>query len=190
MTEMTSLCPAIAKRWSPRAFSNQPVSLVTLKTLFEAARHAASCFNEQPWRFLVATKENSVDYAKMLGLLVPQNQEWAKSAWVLGITAGKKTFTHNGSPNRFGLHDAGAALASVAIQAAHMDMQVHGMGGFDAPRARIELGIPDDFEAGAAFALGYVNGPDHPPADRKRKNLDEIIFGAEWGKYPLGEGTK
>ena len=185
MPATSSLCPAIANRWSPRAFSDRPVSNADLRHLFEAARLAASCFNEQPWRFVIATKENAADHDKLLGLLVPPNQQWAKQAWVLGVTAGKKTFTHNGAPDRFGLHDAGAALASVAIQASYMGLQVHGMGGFDAARARTELGIPEDFEIGAAFALGYVEGPDEPPADRKRKSLEEIVFGMDWGRPAL-----
>ena len=46
----------IQKRWSPRAFSAQPVEEDTLLTLFEAARWAASGGNEQPWRFIYATQ--------------------------------------------------------------------------------------------------------------------------------------
>src|SRR3954453_18513649 len=93
----------IRNRWSPRAFTSQAVDRKTLRSLFEAARWAASCFNEQPWRFIVATRENPEQFNRVLSVLVPKNQDWAKTAYVLGISAGKKTFTHNGAPNRFGL---------------------------------------------------------------------------------------
>src|SRR6476646_4321273 len=39
----------IASRWSPYSFANQSVSDQDLRSLFEAARWAASSFNEQPW---------------------------------------------------------------------------------------------------------------------------------------------
>jgi nitroreductase len=45
------------KRWSPYAFSDQPISEEDLRALFEAARWSASNFNEQPWRYIVADSE-------------------------------------------------------------------------------------------------------------------------------------
>jgi hypothetical protein len=38
----------IPRRWSPYGFSDRPVSDDDLRSLFEAARWAASSFNEQP----------------------------------------------------------------------------------------------------------------------------------------------
>jgi nitroreductase len=182
MPETNSLHPLIAARWSPRAFTSQPIDPATLRALFTAAQWSASCFNEQPWRFIVATKDQPEEFAKVLNTLMPKNQEWAKTAYALGITAGKKTFTHNGAPNRFGLHDAGAGLANLALQATAAGLRVHAMGGFDAALAKAEFGVPDDFEVGAAFAVGYVDGSETPPANRTRKPLEELAFGTTWGK--------
>jgi len=44
------------KRWSPYAFSDQPVPEEDLRSLFEAARWSASSFNEQPWGYIVGTQ--------------------------------------------------------------------------------------------------------------------------------------
>ena len=49
--------PMIAGRWSPYGYADRPVSDDDLRSLFEAARWAPSCFNEQPWRYLVARRE-------------------------------------------------------------------------------------------------------------------------------------
>jgi len=182
MTQTSLLNELIARRWSPRAFSNRPIDPVTLGSLFEAARWSASCFNEQPWRFVVATKAHPEQFERVLATLMPKNQDWAKTAWALGFSAGKKTFTHNGAPNRFGIHDAGAALANLMLQAASVGLHVHGMGGFDAAKARADFGVPEDFEMGAAFAIGYAEGSGEPPADRPRRPLDELVFGTEWGE--------
>lgn len=180
----------IRARWSPRAFSNRDVSDEDLKTIFEAARWAASSYNEQPWRFLVARKSDGAAFDKILQVLIPFNQVWAKNAPVLFIMATKRTFSHNGTPNLYAAHDAGQALAHVFLQATALGLHAHGMAGFDRDRARTELGIPDDYDLGAAVALGYLGSPDQLPeqhremelAKRTRKPLNEIVFGPEFGK--------
>ena len=73
----------IARRWSPRAFDERPVEQETLKSLFEAARWAPSSNNEQPWRFIVASKETSTDYDRLFACLVEGNRKWAFRAPVL-----------------------------------------------------------------------------------------------------------
>jgi|ERR1019366_4650799 nitroreductase len=168
-------------RWSPRDFMDRPIEPEKLRSLFEAARWAASCFNEQPWRFVVATKAEPEQFQKLLGLLMEKNQQWAKTAWALGFSAGKKTFTHNGAPNRFGLHDAGAATANLAVEATALGLHAHFMGGFDPQRARTEFHVPEDFEIGAAFAIGYIDEASVQPGERKRRALEEIVFGGDWG---------
>ncbi len=185
MPETVELHPVIAHRWSPRAFTDERIEPQVLRSLFEAARWSASCFNEQPWRFVIATKDQPEEFQKLLDVLVPANQQWASQAWVLGVTVGKTTFTHNGKPNRYGLHDAGAALASLATQASSLGLQAHGMGGFHHDKAREDFGIPEDYELGAAFAVGYVDPGEVPPATRTRKPLEELVFGTEWGKAAL-----
>jgi nitroreductase len=180
----------VRARWSPRSFSNREVSDADLKTIFEAARWAASSFNEQPWRFLVARKSDPAAYNKVLSLLVPFNQAWAKTAPVLFIMVAKRHFSHSGAENLYALHDAGQALAHVFLQATALGLHAHGMAGFDRDRARLELGIPDDYDLGAAVALGYIGSPDQLTdqqrqqelAKRTRKPLNEIVFGAEFGK--------
>jgi nitroreductase len=181
----------IRTRWSPRSFSERPVPNEDLKIVLDAARWAASSYNEQPWRFVVARKSDGAAYDRMLGLLVPFNQEWAKTAPVLIIMAAKTTFTHNGQPNVYALHDAGAALAHLFLQANALGLHAHGMAGFDREGAHTVLGIPDDYDLGAAVALGYVDIPEkltnenHRKAElakRTRKPLQEIAFGPHWNQ--------
>jgi len=99
---------------------------------------------------------SSVD--RLLGLLMEKNQEWAKHAGVLAISTGKKTFSHNGAPNRFGIHDVGTAFGQLSLQAVAMGLHVHGMGGFDAARTRTEFAIRTISRWGRAFAIGYLDG--------------------------------
>ncbi|MEJ2545759.1 MAG: nitroreductase family protein, partial [Calditrichaceae bacterium] len=62
----------IKNRWSPRAFSEKPVEYDKLERVFEAARWSASCFNEQPWRFIVGIKGHNNTWDKIFDSL----SEW------------------------------------------------------------------------------------------------------------------
>jgi len=63
----------ILERWSPRAFADKPVPHNLLRSIFEAARWAPSSSNEQPWAYLVATKDDKDNFEKMLSVLVEFN---------------------------------------------------------------------------------------------------------------------
>jgi nitroreductase len=178
----------ILTRWSPRAFSHKPVSHEDLRKIFEAARWAASSYNEQPWRFLVGHRGDPT-YQKIFDSLVEFNQGWAKSAPVLILSAASKHFAHNKAANHFAIHDTGAATAYLVLQAAALGLHAHSMAGFDQQKARAAFDIPEDFAIGAVTALGHLGDADTLPeglreqeaSPRQRKPLSEIVF-AEWGQ--------
>ena len=70
------------ERWSPRAFTGQPITQQELLTMLEAARWAPSSYNSQPWRFLYALRDTPA-WERFLNLLVPLNQTWAKESSAL-----------------------------------------------------------------------------------------------------------
>ena len=180
------IIPAILHRWSPRSFSDRPVNLDDLRTVFEAARWAASSYNEQPWRFLVGTR-GSETYQKIFSSLVEMNQAWAKMAPVLILGAAKSTFSHNSAPNAVALYDLGAAAATFCYQATALGLHTHQMGGFDRDIARKAFNIPDEFLLGAVIAVGYQGDPsvltipfmaEQETSPRTRKQISEFVFSA------------
>lgn len=184
--EELGLHPVISRRWSPRAFSAKPIATEDLRKIFSAATWSASSYNEQPWRFLVGRKGDAT-FQKIFDCLGEFNQAWAKSAAVLVLSAAKKTFSHNAAPNRFGLHDTGAATATLMLQATALGIHSHGMAGYDADKARAVFQIPDDYEMGAVIAMGYLGDASTLPdklqkqetTPRQRKPLAEVVF-SEW----------
>lgn len=179
----------LKSRWSPRAFADKPVEPEKLRSIMEAARWAPSSSNEQPWRYIVSTKDDTTNYARIFDCLVEGNKLWAKSAPVLMISVGTKTFTRNGKPNRFSGHDVGQASAMLSIQATALGLYVHQMGGFDAEKARQEFNIPETAEAMTAIALGYLGDPATLPEDLRkreltpspRKPITDFVFTGQWG---------
>lgn len=107
----------VAGRWSPYAFSDRPVSDDDLVSLFEAARWAASSYNEQPWSYIVATKANPEEFERLLSCLIEANQVWARAAPVLGLGCTSLHFSHNNRPNAAAVHDLGLASATLTLEA-------------------------------------------------------------------------
>jgi nitroreductase len=184
----------IARRYSPRAFTEQPVTPAEVLSLLEAARWAASCANEQPWRYIVAMRSDRDAFDKLLGCLVEGNRPWCQHAQVLMLSVATTGFARNGDPNAHAWHDVGQASASMAIQAAAMGLQIHQMAGFHRDKAREAFAIPAGFEPVAAIAVGYPGEPDSLPAPlaereraaRQRRSVAEIVHGATWGEKPPG----
>ena len=179
----------IQKRWSPRAFSEKLVSPETLRSLFEAARWAPSSSNEQPWVFIVGTKDDSETNAKIVSTLVEFNQAWAVHAPVLVIAVSETEFARNKSPNRNAFYDTGAAVAHLTMEATSRGLFVHQMAGFDPHKAMEHFHTPDGWEPIAAFAIGYPGDPNSLPeklrerelAPRVRKPISEFVMSKKWG---------
>ena len=183
----------IRERWSPRAFSEKAVPAEELRSLFEAARWAPSSNNEQPWAFIVGTKDDQATHTKLLTTLVEFNQIWAKQAPVLAIAVSELAFARNGHPNRNAFYDTGAAVADLTTEATSRGLLVHQMAGFDAHKATELFSIPNGWEPIAAFVLGYPGDPQSLPetlrerelASRKRKPLADFVMSGSWGQAAL-----
>lgn len=178
----------LKQRWSPRAFAPEAIEESTLVDLLEAARWAPSCYNDQPWSFIVARRGAGDAWERMLGCLVEFNQSWAQTAPVLMLAVARRGFARNGEPNRHAWYDTGQAMANLLVQATHAGLYVHQMAGFDAELARERFGIPDDHDAIAAAALGRLGDPstlpegmdEKDPHERERKPLAAFAFDGRW----------
>ena len=173
--------PMFTDRWSPRGFDPEPLTEVQIRQLFEAARWAPSCFNEQPWRFHYATR--TADREAYLSALVPRNRLWAERAPLLIFVVARRSFHQSGRDNRHAPFDAGAAWLSLALQARKMGLYAHAMAGFNQRRAYAVLGISEaDHHIMAAVAVGRKGSADHLPeemqaieAPNARLPLEEIM---------------
>ena len=159
--------------------------------LLEAARWAASCFNDQPWRFVVCDKAtDEVAWQQAFGTLVEKNRQWAKNAPLLILSVAMEHFNHNGKPNRWAMYDTGAASASLCLQATALGLIVHQMGGFDAEKAREVFQLPANCQPMAMMAVGYqadIGQLDDEfksaeLAERVRAELNERFYAGQWGK--------
>ena len=179
----------LRERWSPRAFADRMVEPEKLRSLLEAARWAPSSSNEQPWSFIVATKEHAGEYERLVSCLVEGNVRWAQHAPVLMLSVATLVFERNQKPNRHAFHDVGLAVENLIIQGTALGLFVHQMAGFHTDRARETYGIPEGYDPVAAMVIGYLDDPGRLPDDlreremaqRTRKPLESFVFSGQWG---------
>lgn len=180
----------VALRWSPYAFADRSVDVADLRSVFEAARWAPSSYNAQPWRWIVARREEPEAFGRLLSCLVEGNRLWAKRAPVLALGVFVRDFAHNGKPNRAAQHDLGLAAGNLCAEATARGLVVHQMIGIQPDRARELYGLPDDAEALTGIAIGYVGAAEdldeklreRDRTPRSRRPLAESVFGGAWGR--------
>ena len=180
----------LAERWSPYAFEDRAVAQDDLRSLFEAAHWAASSYNEQPWSYLVATREDPQEFGRLLSCLVEGNQVWAKAAPVLALGVVSLRFSRNNKENRAAVHDLGLAAGNLLVEATARGLHVHQMIGILPDKARDLYQIPEHAEAWTALAIGYQGDPAKLPEAlkerdltlRQRKPLGQFVFTGQWGQ--------
>lgn len=180
----------IAARWSPyKFFPDRLIPREDLLSLLEAARWAPSSYNEQPWRFIIAPKEQKEEFEKLLSCLVKANQDWAKNSSVLMLGITHLTFDRNGKENKAAMHDLGAAVSHLSFEATIRGISVHQMIGIEPQKAKKIYSIPEEYEVLIAFALGYPDLNESAKdslaikdkTPRARKTISEVVFYKEWG---------
>jgi nitroreductase len=180
----------LVTRWSPYAFADRSVDSTTIAALFEAARWAPSSYNEQPWRYVVATRDAPPAFERLLSCLVEGNQVWAKHAPVLALGIVVMRFRRNAKPNAAAEHDLGLASACLTLEATVRGLAVHQMIGILPDRARELYAIPDEATALTGLAIGYAGEPASLPeglrgrdlAVRTRTPLADFVFADRFGE--------
>jgi nitroreductase len=158
-------------RRSGRAYAETPVEPEKIRRVLEAARWAPSSSNEQPWKYVLATKDNSELYNKIFDTLADGNKSWVKHVPVILVSLARKTTLKTGTVNRFALHDTGAANTLLALESAAIGLMAHQMGGYDYEKLKTALNVPDAIEIASVIALGYAGNLDELPEALKIREL-------------------
>jgi nitroreductase len=174
----------IQERWSPYSFSSSTVEEFKLKAMFEAAGMAPSCLNEQPWIFVIATRDNKKVFDDYVGFLSDVNKLWASQAYALVISMARMKFTLSGKPNRFAFYDTGMAVSNLLMQGMALDIYVHQMGGYSVEKVIEYFNLDENIQPAAMMAFGYLgDGTSLPPEllkrdeiRRPRKTISEFVF--------------
>ncbi|HPT82683.1 MAG TPA: nitroreductase family protein [Limnochordia bacterium] len=159
----------VARRYSVRSFSAQPVEEEKLRQVLEAARLAPSAVNYQPWQFIVATEEELK--AKICSAY---RGEWLQRAPVIIVACGN----HAESWKRRDGKDHCDVDVAIAVDHLILAATALGLGtcwvcAFDAQKLHEVLQLPEHLEPIVLIPLGYPG--EGPVPAKKRKALDEIV---------------
>ena len=174
----------IQQRRSRRAYSEKPVEGEKIQSLFEAARWAPSSVNEQPWLYIYATKDQPDLWNKIFESLNETNRIWVKHAPLLIVSLVRKNHIRNDRPNLSARYDLGGANAFLSLQATHLGLNVHQMGGYNTDILKNNLNVPDTYESVIVLAIGYPGETEMLPenlrvrelAPRERYLQDEFVM--------------
>ena len=178
--------PIIANRWSPRSFDkDKHLTQEQISQLLEAARWAPSSMNEQPWRFLVANRnDNPIEFQKIFDCLSEGNQIWCKNVNTLILVTAYQKYS-NGDFNASAQFDTGLAAENLILQAVSIGLAAHPMGGFDKSKLKEILHLSDDYTLLAIIAVGYQAEAEklddaalirREKAPRQRKEIKELLL--------------
>ena len=158
-------------RKSRRAYANKKIEPEKIQSLFEAARWAPSSMNEQPWTYIYATKDQPELWDKLFSTLNDGNKTWAGNASLLILSLARKNHIRNDQPNGSAKYDLGGANAFLSLQATHLGLNVHQMGGYDRAKAKEILHISDAYDFGVMMAIGYPGDAESLPEGLKQREV-------------------
>ncbi|MGC2310319.1 MAG: nitroreductase family protein [Candidatus Babeliaceae bacterium] len=168
--------PLLLERWSPRAMSGEPISQQQLMQLFEAARWAASSFNNQPWRFVYAIRDSHY-WQQFLSFILPGNRVWSEKAAVLIVV-----LSHHEESNSVHL-TTGCALQNMLLEASALHLVAHGIAGIDHEKIKKELQLSDDYTVECMVVIGTPGNIKDLPEKLQareipssRKKIEEFVF--------------
>ncbi|MFQ3621495.1 MAG: nitroreductase family protein [Spirochaetales bacterium] len=183
---MSALVPELEKRRARRALSNKPIPEDVLDRVLKAATLAPSCFNNQPWRFLVAKDPAILETVKKY--LSPNNR-WATASPTIILVATKADLDCRLEGGRdYALFDTGMAVMALQAQAIREGLYVHPIAGYQAIELRKVLSIPEEYVLITLVILGYPGSDELlndkqkelETSERQRKPLEEVVSFNKW----------
>lgn len=176
----------LKKRHSPLLFKKKAIPQTKLKRCLEAAQWTPSCFNNQPWKFVLIEGPRRI--AKFADAF-PRGNHWALKAPMIGFLVSKPKLDCVIEDNKeleYYQYDCGMAMMSFVTQAMAEGIQTHQMAGYSEKKVKKLLKIPASYRAIVAFAIGYEEKlKDYK--DEIHPKLLERIKGTKRVRKPLKE---
>ncbi|MDD2799114.1 MAG: nitroreductase family protein [Bacteroidales bacterium] len=166
------------KRTSIRSFQSQPVKREDILYILEAARHAPSAVNFQPWHFIVIQEEEN-----RLALHDCYHREWFRTAplYIIVCADFEQSWKRKSDEKDFGEIDATIAVEHICLAATDLGLGSCWVCNFDNKKLIELLELPKHISPIAILPIGYINLEVYPELPNKlRKPLNELVH---WEKF-------
>ena len=132
---------AIQRRRAYRSLDPAEITAETIRDLAESARLAASCFNNQPWRFVFVTDPGVL---KEMHAALSKGNEWIRHASMIVAVFSKKDLDCLVKGREYYLFDTGMAVAQMILRATELGLVAHPIAGFKEGKVKEILNIPEE----------------------------------------------
>jgi nitroreductase len=187
-SESMDVVDAIRTRRAKRAVSDKPIEDEKVDALVEAARLSASCFNNQPWRLVLARGKESLDAVKSA---LSKGNVWATRAPLIIVVAAKDKDDCQLSDRRdYFLFSTGLAIGQLELRATELGLIAHPIAGYDPLKVKQLVGVPEEFVIITLVIVAYPSTDmsllsdkqkEIEPTRPERKPVGENFFLDRWG---------
>lgn len=183
---MAELLQEIVVRRAKRALSEQEVPEDVVKRILTAATYAPSCFNNQPWRFVVINEAAALEQARAA---LPDANYWAQKSPLLILAITKPGLDCQLKDRReYALFDVGLATENLILQAVKEGLIAHPIAGFKPMKLKESFGIPEEYIVVTVIVIGFPGDESHlndkhlelEHSQRSRKPESEVIMFNTW----------
>lgn len=178
MLDFDKFMDVVSHRGSCRAYLSKNVEEDKIEKCLEAARHAPSACNKQPWRFRIVTDETLRKEICDKGLLPGIPMPWLNDCPVIVVLcADTNIVTHKLAPMlskvKYHLIDIGIAGEHFVLAAEAQGLGTCWIGWFNPKQIRKIIKVPRHLQILSLISLGYPAEPANPPV---KKSIEEIKF--------------
>jgi len=132
---------AIAERRAYRSLDPTPITEELMKDLATSASLSASCFNNQPWRFVFVQSQPAL---KKLHTALSKGNQWAEAASLIIVVYSRKDLDCQLGGRDYYLFDSGMATAFLILRATELGLVAHPIAGYDEAKVKDLFDIPKD----------------------------------------------
>jgi nitroreductase len=184
--EMSKIVPEIETRRARRALSEEPVPEEVLARIMTAATYAPSCFNNQPWRFLVVSRDRELEIVKEN---LTGGNYWAKKAPVIVAVFTRPELDCRLSDRRdYAFFSTGLAVENLVLQATKEGLIAHPIAGYKPLPLKEAFGVDPEMILLTLVIIGYPGDEAHlndkhrelEHSTRDRKPEDQVIMYNLW----------
>jgi nitroreductase len=159
----------INKRRAYRSLEPVQITKNLIRDLAKTAQLSASCFNNQPWRYIFVYESSKLE---QLSSVLSSGNEWAKRASMIIAVLSKKEYDCVIHDRVYYHFDTGMATAFLILRATELGLVAHPIAGYSPKKTRQVLGIPDDLEVITLVIVGKKSQNIHPELSEKQRQAE------------------
>ena len=167
---------AVKQRRAYRSFEPVEITKDLIYDLSECAQLTASCFNNQPWRYVFVYEK---DILKQMHQALSQGNEWAQKTSMIIVVLGRKQDDCVIRDRTYYQFDIGMATCAMILRATELGLVAHPIAGYSPKKTREILSIPEDYDVIALVIVGKHSKTIDPILSEKQieaeKNRPERI---------------